>query len=155
MNYKYGWKSLSNLEKVHPDLDYLMHKTLEFSPHDIAIVSGMRTLDEQKELLSQKVTHTLNSRHLKQEDGYSHAIDFVPYNENGKACFDDIELFMHVLEVVRWQALELGYKIRLGANWSFVNEMYNVQQQLDEYIRMCGEKGWKVFKDYGHVEIHP
>ena len=65
-------------------------------PYDFGIPrdGGRRTLKRQKELYAKgrtapgrKVTWTLNSKHMKKQDGYGHAFDLYAYVD-GKASWD-------------------------------------------------------------------
>lgn len=96
MGYKLGNRSRNRLEGVHPSLIKLIEYALIDSPFDFGIPrdGGARTLDKQKELYAKgrttsgnKVTWTLNSKHLIKSDGYSHAFDLYAY-VNGKAYWD-------------------------------------------------------------------
>lgn len=70
--------SESELKGVHPSLVEVTRLALKFSTQDFRVYDGLRTPEEQKKLVAQGASKTLNSKHLKQSDGYSHAVDLVP-----------------------------------------------------------------------------
>lgn len=120
MSFNFGENSLNKLKGVHPDLVKVAKRAIQLSTQDFMITCGVRTLAEQKELYAQGrtkpgniVTWTLNSRHLPKSDGYSHAIDTVPFpvDWNSTAKFDNIAKAMFAA------AKELGIGIRWGADW--------------------------------------
>lgn len=75
---------------VHPDLVKVCMRAIEISDLDFTITCGGRTQAQQNELYAQgrtkpgpKVTWTLKSNHMKQKDGYAHAIDVVADLDDG------------------------------------------------------------------------
>ena len=76
---RFGKTSLKRLDKVHPKLVILATAVLIKHPeYDISVLDGARTIEQQKENVRKGVSWTMNSRHLIQSDGYSHAIDIKP-----------------------------------------------------------------------------
>lgn len=114
-NYKFGKKSKSRLEGVHPDLVKLVHRALELSPYDFGITCGVRTKEAQQEKVDSGASLTMNSRHLVQPDGYSHAIDFAVY-VHGQLTWD-IRYYRKVIQAFFTAAIELGVQIKSGGLW--------------------------------------
>jgi peptidoglycan LD-endopeptidase CwlK len=86
MKFRFGTRSERNLTGVHPDIVRVCRRALSYGIMDFSVICGIRTYEEQKRLYAQGrtepgeiVTWTMNSRHLPQEDGYSHAVDLAPY----------------------------------------------------------------------------
>lgn len=77
--YKFGKKSLSRLEGVHPLLINLVHSAMDKQIMDFSVIEGVRTLEKQKDYVKRGVSKTLKSKHLIQPDGYGHAVDLYPY----------------------------------------------------------------------------
>ena len=86
-HHKFSRKSEDNLEGVHPDLIKLIYLGLEFSPYDLGITCGPRSVAEHKHLVDSGKSWTMDSKHLYQSDGFAHAVDFVVY-VNGKVSWD-------------------------------------------------------------------
>lgn len=103
-NFKFGRKSLANLQGVHPDVVAIVTLGLtKYCSHDFSVIEGVRSADQAyrnwgkgrtvQELArvggaakyaqpnAKKVTwlrHPLNSKHCLQRDGFSHAVDLLP-----------------------------------------------------------------------------
>tara|TARA_X000001036_G_scaffold305140_1_gene284071 strand:+ start:90 stop:584 length:495 start_codon:yes stop_codon:yes gene_type:complete len=76
MAYKFGTKSTSKLEGVHPDLVEIMKLAISKSSIDFGISQGVRTKSHQAKLVASGASTTMNSKHLPQEvDGFAHAVD--------------------------------------------------------------------------------
>lgn len=120
MTYQLGRESLARLEGVHPDLVRVVKRAITLTGQDFKVLEGVRSVERQKELYAKgrttpgpKVTWTMQSKHLKQGDGFGHAVDLVPYplDWNSLVKFDAIAKAM-------FEAAKLeGVSIRWGADW--------------------------------------
>ena len=79
MAYVLGKKSLFNLSGVHPDLVRVVRRAIGTTEQDFMVFEGIRTTARQRELVRRGASRTMNSKHLAQRDGYSHAVDLVPW----------------------------------------------------------------------------
>lgn len=77
--YSLGPKSLRELEGVHPQLVRVVQRAIELTTQDFTVHDGLRTPAEQARLKANGASKTLDSCHLKQADGFGHAVDLVPY----------------------------------------------------------------------------
>ena len=119
--------SLQRLEEVHPLLVNLAYHLLQY--HDIKIIYGVRTLEQQKALYEKGLSKTMNSRHLKQPDGYSWAVDIAPYPID----WNDTKRFYWVagmMRVLGREYLPEGWVLRWGGNWD-IDEDLNDQSFMD------------------------
>lgn len=136
----FGKRSLENLRGVHPDLVKVMIEAIKYSPIDFTIFSGVRTLQEQKDLyalgrtkvnpdgkskskpLGNIVTNANGvnnkSNHQVKSDNFGHAIDFVPY-VNGTLDWNTGRNFSSIANHIKNTANNLGIKISWGGNWKF------------------------------------
>ncbi len=78
MSYALGIKSRLELRGVHPELVEVVRYAIEVTTQDFRVVDGLRTREEQADLVARGASRTMNSKHLPQADGYSHAVDLVP-----------------------------------------------------------------------------
>jgi len=78
----FGQRSLKSMFGVHPDIVEVLDEAIKY--FDFSVLEGVRTLDRQKVLCDTGKSHTLRSKHLRQFDGYSHAVDVAPYPINWK-----------------------------------------------------------------------
>lgn len=125
MSYKLSSKSKSRLEGVHPDLIKVVERTLDLSPYDFGITQGVRTLGQQKEYVASGKSQTMNSKHLPQSDGLSHAFDFVVY-VNGKVTWEH-GYYRKVVQAFFTAAIELGVQIESGGLWNTLIDLPHLQ----------------------------
>ena len=81
MSFKLGNTSQQRLIGVHPDLVRVVRRAIELSSMDFAVNEGLRTAERQRRLVASGASQTLNSKHLKQADGFGHAVDIVPWGD--------------------------------------------------------------------------
>jgi len=110
MSITLGPRSISRLTDVHPDLVRVVHRTAVMSSLDFAVLEGWRNLDRQKQLLAQKATRTLNSRHLT-----GHAVDLAPMISGSVAW--DWPLYHRLAKVVKAAAAHENVPITWGGDW--------------------------------------
>lgn len=114
-NWKLSRRSQMRLQGVHPDLVKVVYRALELSPYDFGITEGKRTLETQKKYVAEGKSKTMNSYHLEQDDGYSHAIDFVVYIGSGITW--EVGYYRKVIQAFMTAAIELGVQIEAGGLW--------------------------------------
>lgn len=110
MSFKFGARSLRNLQGVHPDLVKVMMHAIERSPVDFTVIEGRRTIARQEQLVRLGASKTMNSRHLT-----GHAVDIAP-TVNGKIRFD-WPLYHRIAPVIKASAAELNVLIVWGGDW--------------------------------------
>lgn len=113
-NVKLGKRSIERFEQAHPDLQRVLEEAFTTVPFDVTVIESIRSVEKQRENVAKGVSWTMATKHLKQKDGYSHAIDIAPYpiDWNNKARFNT--LAEHVMAAAR----KLGVKIRWGGDWN-------------------------------------
>lgn len=107
----FGSKSKERLATCHPDLQRLMNEVIKHV--DCTIIEGVRSKDRQEELVRTGKSKTMNSKHLKNSDGYSHAVDVM-------ACpieWDNWQKNYLFAGFVKGMAASMGIKLRIGADW--------------------------------------
>ena len=110
MSIVLGPRSISRLTDVHPDLVRVVHCAAALSSLDFTVLEGWRNLDRQKQLLEQKATKTLNSRHLT-----GHAVDLAPMI--GGSVSWDWPLYHRLAKVVKAAAAHEEVPITWGGDW--------------------------------------
>lgn len=108
---KFSSKSKAKLESCHPLLQELFNEIIKHV--DCTVLEGVRTLDKQKEHVRNGVSKTLKSKHLAQDDGYSHAVDCIAYPID----WNDAPRNYMFAGYIKGIADSLGIEIRLGADW--------------------------------------
>lgn len=74
---KFSEKSAARLATCHPDIQAVLNAVIKH--RDCTILEGVRSLDTQQHYVETGRSKTLNSKHLKQNDGYSHAVDVAKW----------------------------------------------------------------------------
>lgn len=76
--FRFGHRSNAELVGVIPIMIEVAELAIQFTTQDFMIFDGLRTADEQRTLVRKGMSQTMNSMHLQQGDGFSHAFDAVP-----------------------------------------------------------------------------
>ncbi|WP_290654467.1 M15 family metallopeptidase [Idiomarina sp.] len=116
MAFKLSNRSLSNLKQCHPQLCVVVARAIQISQVDFIVGAGIRSLDEQREIVRKGVSKTMNSKHLPQKDGMSHAVDLWPWL-NGEIPWDEFSAFRRVADAMLQAARELDVDLRWGGDW--------------------------------------
>ena len=147
-----GRRSRKELEGVHPDVVKVVERAIELTEQDFSVHDGLRTIEEQRRYVRRGVSRTMNSKHLPQEDGYSHAVDLVPWI-NGKMRWEWPAIYP-IAEAVRSAAEELDVTLRWGGHWAVLNGTTKPPKQLVEmYVDMRRRAGRSAFIDGPHYEL--
>ena len=109
--YKFGAKSKSRLETCHPDIQKICNELIKIM--DVTVLEGVRTKEQQEEYVRTGKSKTMNSKHLEQGDGYSHAVDLAPFPID----WNYRERFVYMQGMIRGIALQLGIEVRSGIDW--------------------------------------
>lgn len=113
-NVHLGQRSKDRLATIHPDLRKVVERAFETMPFDVTVLEGVRSIEQQKANVAKGVSQTMKSKHLKQPDGWSHAVDLAPYPIDWKAKERFNEQALHVMAAAK----ELGIKVRWGGDWN-------------------------------------
>lgn len=149
MTFRFSRKSLDKLSQVHPDLQRVVKRALELSTTDFSVLEGLRDSATQRKYVSQGKSQTMNSKHLKQTDGFSHAVDLVPY-----PVVWDLHAFYPIALAMQKAAEELDVNIRWGGCWCKLNnDKRSPMRMINEYSQARKKVGNKVFIDAPHFEI--
>lgn len=149
MSYVFSKKSVLKLQGVHPDLVKVITLALSYSKQDFSITEGVRTKEQQALYVRTGKSQTMNSKHLVQSDGFSHAIDVVPYPVSW-----NLEKFYPIADAVKKASKELGITVRWGGAWVNLNASNQSARELVEsYSKARRKTGNKVFIDAPHFEL--
>jgi len=152
--FRFGAKSKAELVGVLPVMVDVADLALRLSTQDFMIFDGLRTPEEQKRLVAKGMSKTLNSKHLKQKDGYSHAFDAVPVV--GSIPKWEWSLIYPVVYAVDRAATSLGVadKIRWGGAWDRTLADFGGEPKAyaTEVALYCDRHPGKDFIDGPHFE---
>lgn len=116
-------RSLKNLTGIHPDLRRVMDRALQDAPFAFVVTEGLRTRERQLELVRIGASKTFKSRHLRQADGFGHAIDFyalVDINRDGKISFEEmsnVRLMIPIADAIKKAAAAEKVAVTWGGDW--------------------------------------
>jgi len=113
--YALGKRSLRRLTDVHPDLIAVVKRAIQLSPYDFGVTEGVRTIETQTQYVADGKSTTLNSMHLPQDDGFSHAVDIYVIVD-GSVTWEH-KYFRKVIQAFFTAAIELGVQIEAGGLW--------------------------------------
>ena len=132
MGYKLGTKSLSNLKGVHPDLVKVVKRAIELTECDFTVTEGLRTKERQAQLLKEKKTTTMNSRHLT-----GHAVDLaawvIPEGSDKGTVSWDWKYYEQIADAMKKAALELKIPIEWGGDWKTFKDGPHFQLPFKQY----------------------
>ena len=121
--YKFGSKSLKNLQGVHPDLRAVVELAISKTTQDFSVIEGVRSEHRQKQLYNSGASKTMNSRHLT-----GHAVDLAPYPLSW-----DWEYFYPIADAMKDAAEELGVSIEWGGDWKSFPDGPHFQVSWEDY----------------------
>ena len=154
MAFKLSGRSLGKLEGVHPVLVDTVKRAIEVSSVDFGVIYGVRSLAEQKRLYEAKRSQTMKSKHLVQEDGYSHAVDLMAYDGSDPSW--DIVMYDDIADAMKEASLETGAKICWGAAWQ-IDDIAKwdgtMEQAMNAYIDLRRSQSRRPFIDGPHFQI--
>lgn len=122
--FKLGKNSLKKLEGVDPRLQALAKRAIELTEVDFAVTYGLRTKEEQAELVKKGYSKTMNSRHLT-----GHAIDVAAW-VNGRINYD-LQNMYKIAQAFRVAAKELNIPIRWGGCWKDLQTLETIEEMAD------------------------
>ena len=154
MAFKLSGRSLNKLEGVHPIMVDTVKRAIELSKVDFGVIYGVRSLAEQKRLYEAKRSQTMKSKHLVQEDGYSHAVDLMAYDGSDPSW--DIVMYDDIADAMKEAAIETGAKICWGAAWH-INDIAEwsgtMEQAMNAYIDLRRSQSRRPFIDGPHFQL--
>lgn len=147
--FKLSQRSLNNLEGVDSRLVDVVHYAIKVTNIDFGVIQGLRTLDEQRELVAKGASQTMNSKHL---DGK--AVDLMAYI--GSRGSWELNLYDDIAHAMKLGAIEVGVPVRWGGAWnvSDIREWDGTMQDaMDFYIDTRRSQGRRPFIDAVHFEL--
>ena len=152
--FKLSNRSEGNLTGVHPKLIAVVERAVEITKIDFGITEGVRDLETQREYVKSGVSQTMNSKHLIQDDGYSHAVDTMAYV--GSRGSWEMNLYDDIADAMKQAAQEYCISLKWGACWhidNIVDYPGTMQEATEEYIKLRISQGRRPFIDGPHFEL--
>ena len=156
MSYSLGAKSLAELTGVHPRLVAVVKRAIQLTDQDFSVHDGLRTEAEQREYVRRGVSKTMNSMHMKQRDGFGHAVDLVPYI-NGQLRWEWKPIFV-IAAAVHAAALEVDVPLVWGGVWDraftdLTGTALGMEQAVNSYTARRRAMGKTAFIDGPHWQL--
>lgn len=149
MSFKLSRRSLDNLEGVDERLVAVVKHAITVSKIDFGVIQGLRTIEQQKELVAKGASQTMKSKHL---DG--NAVDLMAYI-NGRGSWE-LNVYDEIADAIKEGAKTLGVKIRWGAAWH-IDDLAayegTSEEAMNEYIDLRRSQGKRPFIDAPHFEL--
>ena len=149
MAYKLSKRSLARLEGVDEKMIRVVKTAITFSTVDFGVIQGLRTIEEQRELVAKGASQTTKSKHL---DGL--AVDLMAYV--GSRGSWELSLYDNIADAMKLAAIEEDVAIRWGAAWQIpdIREWDGTMQDaMDNYIDLRRSQGRRPFIDGPHFEL--
>lgn len=150
MSFRLSQRSLSNLEGVKPELVQVVYTAIELTSIDFGVTQGLRTMQEQRELVAKGASQTMKSKHLTGD-----AVDVVAYI--GSRISWELNLYDNIADAFKAAAIEHDVKMRWGAAWHIpdIREWDGTMQDaMMEYVDLRRSQGRRPFIDGPHFELN-
>jgi len=154
MAFNLSQRSFQKLVDVHPSMVDVVKYAIKVTKIDFGVTFGVRTLEEQQKLFDAGRSQTMNSKHLKQDDGHSHAVDLMAYVD-GEACWE-LNVYDDICDAMKTAAQEFGTAIKWGAAWSegdIRDYPATSEDAMNAYIDLRRSEGRRPFIDGPHFEL--
>ena len=149
MGFKLSKRSMAKLEGVQPKLVAVVQHAIEITNVDFGVIQGLRTVEEQRELVAKGASQTMKSKHITGE-----AVDVMAYI--GSRGSWEMTLYDDIADAFKLAAIEEDVQIRWGAAWQVTDLREwdgTMQDAMDEYIDLRRSQGRRPFIDGPHFEL--
>ena len=152
--YQLGKTSRQRLQGVDPRLVRVVERAIRITSQDFTVLEGVRSIETQREYVRRGVSQTMNSRHLRQPDGYGKAVDLVPWA--GGMPRWEWPLIWPIADAMRIAAREQCVPIRWGGGWFRLDQLTSaaaIKRASDAYTAARRAQKKAAFLDGPHYEI--
>lgn len=150
MTFKLSKRSLANLEGVDYRLVTVVHRAIELTKVDFAVIEGVRTPQRQRELFNKGASQI--------REGGTHvqgkAVDLMAYI--GPRASWELNLYDDIADAMKAAAIEHNVPLRWGAAWNVPDIRHwkgTMQEAMNFYIDARRAQGKRPFIDGPHFEI--
>lgn len=150
MTFKLSKRSLSRLDGVKPELVEVVTTAIQLTTVDFGVVQGLRTVEQQRELVARGASQTMKSKHLTGD-----AVDLMAYVA-GRGSWE-LNLYDNIADAMKLAAIECDVKLRWGAAWQIADIREwdgTMQDAMDQYIDLRRSQGRRPFIDGPHFELN-
>ena len=148
-DFKLSRRSLDRLVGVDDDLVAVVRYAIGATRTDFGVIQGLRTIEQQKELVAKGASQTMKSKHL---DG--NAVDLMAYI-NGRGSWE-LNLYDDLADAMKEGAEAAGVAVRWGAAWH-IDDIRTwegtMEEAMNDYIDLRRSQGRRPFIDGPHFEL--
>lgn len=149
MTFKLSRRSLDRLEGIDERLQAVVKQAITLTKTDFGVIQGLRTLDEQKELVAKGASQTMKSKHLEGK-----AFDIMAF-VNSRASWE-LNLYDDLADAIKEAATIVGVPIRWGAAWH-IDDIRKwdgtMEEAMNAYVDLRRSQGKRPFIDGPHFEL--
>ena len=149
MTFKLSRRSLDRLEGIDERLQAVVKQAITLTKTDFGVIQGMRTLEQQKELVAKGASQTMKSKHLE-----GRAVDLVAYF--GSNVSWELNVYDDICDAMAEAARRHTVAIKWGAAWSEGDiRLYqgSAEDAMNAYIDLRRSEGRRPFIDAPHFEM--
>lgn len=149
MTFKLSGRSLSKLEGVDERMVAVVKNAITRTKVDFGVTCGLRTIEEQRELVAKGASQTMKSKHLE-----GLAVDVLAYV--GSRGSWELNLYDDIADAFKEAAIDCGVPIKWGAAWSVgdIREWDGTMEDaMNSYIDLRRSQGRRCFIDGPHFEL--
>jgi peptidoglycan L-alanyl-D-glutamate endopeptidase CwlK len=149
MTFKLSQRSLDRLEGVDERLVAVVKYAITATKVDFGVVQGLRTIEEQRELVAKGASQTMKSKHI---DGL--AVDLMAYI--GSRGSWELNLYDDIADAMAEGARVVDVPVRWGAAWTVPNIAQwsgTMEDAMNDYIDTRRSQGRRPFIDGPHFEL--
>ena len=149
MTFKLSQRSIDKMEGVDADLVAVTKRAIELTKIDFGVIYGMRTIQQQENLVAAGKSQTMKSKHL-----VGRAVDLMAYVD-GKGCWE-LNVYDDLCDAMKEAAKELSVAIKWGAAWSEGDiRTYpgTAEDAMMAYVDLRRGQGRRPFIDGPHFEL--
>ena len=149
--FKLSRRSLDRLEGVDERLVAVVKHAITATKTDFGVIQGLRTIEQQKELVAKGASQTMKSKHL---DGI--AVDLMAYVDGGRW---ELNLYDEIADAMAEAAHAVDVPIRWGAAWNVLDigkwrmDGSTCEDAMNHYIDTRRSEGRRPFIDAPHFEL--
>ena len=154
MTFKLSRRSLDRLEGIDDGLQAVVKMAITLTKTDFGVVQGMRTIEQQKELVAKGASQTMKSKHL--EGKAFNIMAFI----NGRASWE-LSVYDDLADAIKEAAIQLNVPICWGAAWATAEMPYpmdirkwegTMEEAMNAYIDLRRSQSRRPFIDGPHFE---
>ena len=147
--YKLSQRSIERLDGVNEQLLAVVTKAIKTTNIDFGVTCGLRTIEEQRELVKKGVSQTMKSKQIE-----GNAVDVVAYI--GSRITWELNVYDDIADAFKSAAQDLGVGIRWGAAWQIPDIRdwdRSMEDAMNAYVDLRRGQGKRPFIDAPHFEL--